>query len=247
MASASLRSPWLRLALLAVLLIGVWLIARASGILDLLELDRLPSLIREARAVAWAAPAFVAAYALVASLGLPATPLTLAGGALFGPWWGTLFNWIGATLGATGAYLLARMLGRGAVRSLLGKRADTLDALAGDKAFGSLLRLRLLPVVPFNALNFGAGLAGIPPLTYMSATALGIIPGTAIYTYFADALLAGVDGAREAALIRVAIGGVLLVALSFMPALAKRLGWMSAIVVAALVASAPLTAQAIGR
>ncbi|MBL0889053.1 MAG: DUF547 domain-containing protein [Gemmatimonadaceae bacterium] len=228
MTESVLRSPWLRLLLLLLLLVGAWLVARATGVLDQLQLDRLPVLIREFRQFAWAAPAFVAAYAIIATVGLPATPLTLMGGALFGPWLGTLFNWLGASLGATGAFLLARALGRDAVRKLLGSRAGSLDALAGDHAFGSLLRLRLLPLIPFNGLNFGAGLAGVRPGTYVLATALGIIPGTAIYTYFADALLAGVDGAREAALQRVVIGGVLLVLLSFLPAIAKRAGWLSA-------------------
>jgi uncharacterized membrane protein YdjX (TVP38/TMEM64 family) len=218
----------MRLMLLAALLLAAWLVARATGVLEVLQLDQLPSFIREARTVAWAAPAFVLAYGVIASMGLPATPLTLAGGALFGPWGGTLFNWLGATLGATGAYLLARTLGRDAVRSLLGSRAGALDALAGEQAFGSLLRLRLLPIVPFNALNFGAGLAGVRPGPYVLATALGIVPGTAVYTYFADALLAGVDGAREAALVRVAVGGGLLVLLSFLPSLAKRVGIMGA-------------------
>lgn len=230
MTTTLLRSPWVRLALFAAVLVLAWSVARATGVLDALTASRLPSLLREARAVSWAAPAFVLTYMVIATFGLPATPLTLAGGALFGPWWGTAFNWMGATLGATGAYLLARALGRDAIRSLLGARAGALDALAGDQAFGSLLRLRLLPIVPFNGLNFGAGLAGVRPGTYVLATALGILPGTAVYTYFADALLAGVDGARESALMRVAIGGTLLVALSFLPTLAKRAGWLAVIV-----------------
>lgn len=244
--SRPLSSPWLRLALLVAVLLGAWFTARAMGLFDALQFDRLPALIREARTVTWAAPAFVAAYTVFASLGLPATPLTLAGGALFGPWWGTALNWLGATAGATGAFLLARLLGRDALRALLGSRAGSLDALAGDGAFGALLRLRLLPVVPFNALNFGAGLAGVRPAAYIGATALGIVPGTAVYTYFADALLAGVDGARESALIRVAVAGALLVALSFLPALARRMGWLAGALLAAVLAGAaprPLDAQ----
>lgn len=233
------HNPWFRLSLLVLVLLGAWLAARSSGILDQLQLDHLPSLIREARQFVWVAPVFVLTYVIITTVGLPATPLTLAGGALFGPWWGSLFNWLGATLGATGAFLLARALGRDAVRSLLGTRAGALDVLAGDQAFSSLLRLRLLPIVPFNGLNFGAGLAGVRPGPYVLATALGIIPGTAVYTYFADALLAGVDGAREAALLRVAIAGALLVLLSFLPTLARRAGWLAAAVLIG-VASPPI-------
>lgn len=220
-------TPRGKLLLFVGLLVAVWAGARALGVFDALEPARLAESIRQARVVPWAPAAFVIVYAVVASVGLPATPLTLAGGALFGPWWGTGANWLAATLGATGAYLLAQRLGRDAVRTLLGKRAASLDRFAGDAAFTGMLRLRLLPLVPFNALNFGAGLAGVRPLPYVASTALGILPGTAVYTAFADALLAGVDGAREAAFVRVAIAGGLLVALSFAPMLARRVGWLA--------------------
>ena len=233
------RAPWIRLLLFVVVLSTAWLVARSTGIFDQLHVTRLPQLVRHARAYSWAAPAFVCVYAIVSSLGLPATPFTLAGGALFGPWIGALVNWTGATLGATGAYFLARALGRDAIRRLLGSRVGALDALAGNHAFGTLVRLRLLPILPFNGINFGAGLAGVRPLPYIAATALGIIPGTMVYTYFADALLAGVDGAREAALVRVAVAGGLLVLLSFIPTVARRAGWIAS-VVAVTLAGVPL-------
>ena len=235
-----------RIALLASVLLAVWLLARRLGVLALVEPERLGEAIRHARELPWAAPAFVLVYALVASLGLPGTPLTLAGGAIFGVAAGTGLNWLGATVGATGAFVLARALGGDALRSLLGKRAAALDTIAGDGAFASLVRLRLIPVVPFNALNFGAGLAGVRPGAYIGSTALGIIPGTAVYTYFAGSLLAGVDGARQAAFTQVAIAGALLVALSFVPTLARRVGWVAAsllLAVSAAVPASPLRGQ----
>jgi uncharacterized membrane protein YdjX (TVP38/TMEM64 family) len=86
-----------------------------------------------------------------------------------------------------------------------------------------VLRLRLLPLVPFNVLSFAAGLAGVPFRPYLAATALGILPGTIVYTYFADSLLAGVEGASRQAFARVAAAGALLLAVSFGPALVRRL------------------------
>jgi uncharacterized membrane protein YdjX (TVP38/TMEM64 family) len=224
----------LRLGALAAVLVAAYVVARRTGVLELRDPATLADLVRRAQQVPWAAPAFVAAYAVIASLGLPGTPLTLAGGALFGTVGGTALNWVGATLGATGAFLLARTLGGDAVRRLLGSRAGALDALAGGAGFTALLRLRLIPVVPFNALNFGAGLAGMRPAAYVGATALGILPGTAVYTYFADALLAGATGAQRQALGQVAIAGGLLVLLSFVPTLARRFGWLAAAAVVAL-------------
>jgi uncharacterized membrane protein YdjX (TVP38/TMEM64 family) len=233
-----------RLGLLVVVLGGAWMLADRTGLLAYAEPTKLGEAVRAAREVPWAAPAFIAAYAIVATLGLPGTPLTLAGGAIFGSVFGTALNWLGATLGATGAFFLARALGGDTLRSFLGKRAAALDALTDSRAFLPLLRLRLIPVVPFNALNFGAGLTGVRPSTYVASTALGIIPGTAIYTYFADALLAGVDGARSQALQQVAIAAALLIALSFVPTLAKRFGWISALLIHVAMPSTQAWAQA---
>jgi uncharacterized membrane protein YdjX (TVP38/TMEM64 family) len=88
-----------------------------------------------------------------------------------------------------------------------------------------MLTLRLIPAVPFNALNFGAGLTAISWPAYALSTLVGIFPGTLVYTMFADALLAGSREASREALLRVLISGLLLVALSFLPTLAKKLGF----------------------
>ena len=209
------------------MLLTLWSVARTLGFDEYISAERIGTTIRNARQVPFAAVIFVLAYVVVATVGLPGLPLTLAGGAIFGVGAGIALTWLGATLGATGAYLLARTLGGDALRRLLGARAGTLDRMLGDGAFLTMLRLRLIPVVPFNALNFGAGLAGVRLSHYMAATAIGILPGTSVYTYFADSLLAGTEGARQSAFIRVAIAGVLLLALSYAPALAKRAGWIS--------------------
>ena len=104
-----------------------------------------------------------------------------------------------------------------------------------------LLTLRLIPLVPFNALNFGSGLMPLRWRTYALATLVGIVPGTAVYTFFADALLQGSQQASRDALVRVAVAGLLLILLSFMPALLKRLRvrlpGMGAIVLLAALAS----------
>jgi uncharacterized membrane protein YdjX (TVP38/TMEM64 family) len=166
---------------------------------------------------------FVLAYIVVATFGLPATPFTLAGGILFGTALGSVLNWTGATLGATGTYLLARLLGGDALRGLLGSNAARLDLFTGDAGFRTLFRLRLLPVIPFNALSLTAALSGIAIRPYVAATGLGILPGTVIYTYFAGSLVGGVSGASASARTNLIVASVLLLALSFLPGLVQRL------------------------
>ena len=221
------RSPYFKLALLAAVIGGAVLVARWAGLERYTDLETLAGAVRQARDLPFAPLLFVAAYAAIASFGLPALALTLAGGAIFGVGLGFALNWAGASLGAVGGYLIARALGRDAVGRLLGRHAGRLDALASAHGFATIFRLRLIPVVPFNVLNFAAGLAGVPLRAYAAGTALGIVPATFVYTYFADSLLGGAEGAREQALVRVAIAGGLLVLLSFVPVLARRLGWIA--------------------
>lgn len=113
-----------------------------------------------------------------------------------------------------------QLRGAGERAAGLRERGDALGERAG---FATVLRLRLLPIVPFNVLSFAAGLAGIPFRAYLAATAIGIVPGTVVYTYFADSLLAGVEGASRRAFVRVLVAAALLLAISFAPALVRRL------------------------
>ena len=204
------------------MLLAAFLGARAAGLFEYTDMGRLAAAVRELRERPFIAPLFVAAYTVATMLALPGSVLTIAGGAIFGSSLGFLLNWLGASLGAIGAYWIARTLGMDAVRRLVGSRIGQLDRLAGSHGFTTVLRLRLIPVVPFNLLNFAAGLAGVPFRDYALGTVIGLVPGTAVYTYFADALLAGAEGARRDALARLLVAGGLLVTLSFLPALLNR-------------------------
>ena len=214
------RSAYVRLAVLVLVIVVALYAAFRFGIFELSDPSRLATTIRRAREVPALPLLFVLGYTIATVVGIPGTVFTLAGGAIFGTLLGSLFNWAGATLGALGAYALVRWLGSDAVRQFLGRRARALDALTSRASFATLFRLRLIPVVPFNAFNFAAGFAPAPFRAYALSTALGIIPGTVVYTYFADSIVAGVMGARQRALVNVAIAALLLILLSFVPRLA---------------------------
>lgn len=221
--TASRRSSWIRLGLLVGVLTLVGLGAWRAGLFELRDPAALMAAVENARSLPYIHVIFVLAYIVVATFGLPATPFTLAGGILFGTGLGSILNWTGATLGATGTYLLARLLGGDALRGLLGANAARLDLFTGDAGFSTLFRLRLLPVIPFNALSLTAALSGIAIRPYVAATALGILPGTVIYTYFAGSLVGGVSGASASARTNLIVASVLLLALSFLPGVVRRL------------------------
>ncbi len=114
---------------------------------------------------------------------LPGTILSYAGAALFGAYEGTLYTWIGATIGATLAFLMAKMLGRGFVDKLMKGRFESFDKRVEEHGFSALLVIRLLPIFPFNGVNFASGLTRIKFRDYVLATAIGIIPGTFVYQF----------------------------------------------------------------
>ncbi len=216
------RGSYAKLAALLVIVGGALWAAYALGLFRFTDMATLAHTVRGLRQRPYMAPLFVLVYALATTLALPGSVLTLAGGAIFGFGLGTLLNWIGASIGATLAYLMARALGLDAVRRLLGRRAGRLERLADSHGFATVLRLRLIPIVPFNMLNFAAGLAGVRARDYILGTVIGLLPACAVYTYFADALLSSAAGARNEALVRLLVAGGLLVGASFLPSVMRR-------------------------
>jgi uncharacterized membrane protein YdjX (TVP38/TMEM64 family) len=165
---------------------------------------------------------FIGLYAAATVLFLPGSVLTLAGGALFGPLWGTLYNLIGATLGAGSAFLVARHLAADWVQAraqgLLGRLVQGVEA----EGWRFVAFTRLVPLFPFNLLNYALGLTRIPFLAYLLATLVFMLPAALAYTYLGFAgreAVAGSEGLIRTGLIALA----LLAVLAFLPRLVARL------------------------
>lgn len=147
---------------------------------------------------------FVGAYIAVVALSLPgATILTLAGGAIFGSVKATLLVNIGATLGATLAFLVARVLLREWVEKKFGDKLQAFHEGVSKNAINFVLFLRLVPAFPFFLVNLALGLTQIPLRTYFLGTLVGILPGSFVYAN------AGSNLARINSLSDVASPGVL--------------------------------------
>jgi len=127
---------------------------------------------------------FIGLYILQTTFSLPGgAVLTLTGGFLFGSFLGTLFVNIGATIGATMAFLAARYLFRDWVEQKFGDRLEPIQAGFANNAFSYLTTLRLIPAFPFFLVNLVSGLTRIKVGTYVAATAAGIIPGSFVFAY----------------------------------------------------------------
>ncbi len=165
---------------------------------------------------------FIVAYAIVTGLSLPgAVILTLGGGFVFGATLGTLFVNLGATTGATLAFLAARYVLRDTVEQKFGKSLKPLQEGFAKNAFSYLLTLRLIPLFPFFVVNLVSGLTRVSAGTYIGATALGIIPGSFVYAY-AGRQLGTINSLKEIASPNVIGAFVLLGLLALVPVVYKK-------------------------
>ena len=165
---------------------------------------------------------FMLLYALAAVLFLPGSVMTLAGGALFGPVWGILYNLTGATFGAALAFLLARYLASDWVEQRTGGRLKQLTRGVENEGWRFVAFVRLVPLFPFNLLNYALGLTRIRFLHYLLATYLFMLPGALAYTYLGYAgreAVAGGEGPIKKALLALA----LLAVVAFLPRLIGRM------------------------
>jgi uncharacterized membrane protein YdjX (TVP38/TMEM64 family) len=210
------RSAILKAGALVAILAAAAVVAHANGWLDLRRVSTLAAMLRREHSPPGAAALFVAAYAAVTAVGLPTTPATLAGGIVFGFRLGASLSWLGTVIGSAAGYGLARAVGTESLRQLLrGNRR--LAAMTDARGFVPLLRLQLLPVVPLGVLNFSAGAAKVHWPTYLATVAIGVLPGIAIYAYFASSLAAGAAGAKRDAMVHVAVASGLLILLTGIP------------------------------
>lgn len=183
-----------------------------------------PALIESAvRNAGWWGPAgHVALFALGTILFVPGSLFGLAGGALFGPVWGTMLNLAGATLGATAAFLVARHLAADWVGRKTGGRLARLIAGVEAEGWRFVALMRLVPLVPFNLLNYALGLTRIPLVAYVLASLVCMVPGTLAYTWLGYAGRESVAGS-DAAVRHGLIGVALLAAIVLLPRLIGRL------------------------
>lgn len=165
---------------------------------------------------------FILAYVMVAGLSLPgAVILTLAGGFVFGAGLATLFINVGATTGATLAFLSARYVLRDTVERKFGNWIGPFQEGFGKNAFSYLLTLRLIPLFPFFVVNLVSGLTRVSVGTYVVATAIGIIPGSFVYAY-AGRQLGTINSLKEIASPSVIGAFALLGLLALVPVVYKR-------------------------
>lgn len=163
---------------------------------------------------------FIVIYAIATIFAVPGTILTLSGGALFGTFFGTLWTVIGATIGASGAFLIARFIAGNWARQQFEKGDRLAKLIQGieQNGFWFVLSIRLSPLFPFIAVNYLLGLTPIRLQVYVLATVIGIIPGTFAYSWLGYGGLEAATGGAPWQLV----GGLFVLALiSLLPIVLK--------------------------
>ena len=168
--------PLARLVLLAVLLL-------AGGVVVLTGHLPAAATVRAwvSRGGGWVPVAFVLAYAAATLLPAPKWALSTAAGLVFGLGTGWVLVWAGAMLGAAAGFWLGRALGRDGVHRIAARHLGRLDALVERHGVLAILAARLVPFIPFTAVNYASGVTTIRCTTYLLATGAGILPGTFAY------------------------------------------------------------------
>ena len=173
----------------------------------------------------WGPLVYILLYSVGPSFMLPGLPITIVGGVLFGPFWGVVYVAVGSTLGAAIAFLVARSMGRGWVEGLLkgggagSGRLGWLDTEVREKGWKIVAFTRLIPLFPYNVLNYAFGLTSIGFARYVGATFVFMLPGIIAYVVFSSSILDLFGGRISGAFI---IGLALIIAVALIPFLYKR-------------------------
>ena len=207
---------WLRRLWPLLLLVGIGSLIVAMGGHRYLTLEQLAQNRESLRAMiannyALALAAFTAVYAVTVAVSIPGgVVLTIAGGFLFGWLLGGVLSIVGATIGATAVYLVARSALRDVLIAKTGPRLQRFAEGFREDALSYLLFLRLIPVFPFWLVNLAPGLLGVPFWTYVVTTFIGIIPGTFAFALAGNGLDSVFDAQQasyESCLAKAGEGG----------------------------------------
>ena len=179
--AATGKGPLIKAIALLLFIVVAVVTVRFTPVKDYLTREALGQVLESAGY--WAPLLFILVYIVGICLFVPGTLLTTLGAAIFGAYWGFLYVWVGAMIGASAAFWIGRTLGREFAASLIGDRLKKYDEAIERNGFATVLYLRLI-YFPFTPMNFGMGLTRVRFRDYLFGTGLGIIVGTFIFTFF---------------------------------------------------------------
>lgn len=184
------RTKFVKVALALSLVLFLFLATYSWDVVSVFHPDRIQKSLGQAGSFAPFLYMLVMALAVIISP-IPSLPLDVAAGAFFGPFLGTVYSLIGALGGAVVSFLIARFLGRDMIERFLRGHINFCTKCSDRLLTKVIFLSRLLPIVSFDIVSYGAGLTKISLRAFSVATFLGMIPLTFVYNYFGSVLVVG--------------------------------------------------------
>lgn len=179
------RGSFIKAAILIFFIIAAVYAVRYTALRQFLTVTEMKRLL-DASGL-WAPVIFILLYTLAICLFVPGTLMTALGAAIFGAYWGFVYVFAGAMMGATVTFFIGRYLGRDLAASVIGDRLKKYDEAIERNGFATVLYLRLI-YFPFTAMDFGMGLTRVRFWDYFWGTFLGILVGTFVFTFLIGTL-----------------------------------------------------------
>lgn len=201
-----------------VLIVGTgFALLRWSPLAGYLDKDAILALFERLRGTWWAPLLLVLSFVVLCPLGVPASPMLVAGGMVWGVLWGSVYNVLGTFLGAGSTYWLGRVLGRDLVHHLFGRKLRRVERMVARRGgFWSLAGIRFLPL-PFALVNYCAAFVGIRPGLFLTSTFAGLALTVPFFTYFAHALSRAATGERSGVYVQLGVAMSLFFLVTFLP------------------------------
>ena len=210
--------PWIRPLIFLLVLAGLFIIGRALNLQEYLQEDRLRHFI--ASSGMWGPLVYLLILTIAPLLFIPAMPIIVAGGILFGPFGGVVYSVLGASAGSSLAFLVSRYLARDWVAAKIsGSKLAHLDDLVARHGWKIVVFTRLIFVLPFFLLNYAFGLTRVHFLPYALATLFALLPSIIATVLVSSNLL---DLLRGQVSMWLLLGILLLVVVGLLPVIYRR-------------------------
>lgn len=219
-----MKSKVIKLAIAIGVMAATYFLLRYYGVTEYIDLKNIYKIKDWVSSFGITAPLVYIGFYIVATLFfLPGLPITVLSGIAFGPVWGIIYVWVGATIGVSLAFLIARYVARELIESWVTDNAQfrKIDEKVEQEGWRILMFTRLVPIFPFNLQNYAYGLTKIKFPTYALVSSIFMLPGTIAYVQIGGALVSG-EGNLSKTLIYLSIAGILILFVSLIPKFLRK-------------------------
>ena len=219
-----MNSKVIRVIIAIGMIVSIYLLLRHYGITENIDPKNTHKMKEWVSGFGIIAPLiYICIYVVATLFFLPGLPVTVIGGIAFGPVWGVVYVWAGATIGVSLAFLVSRYVARELVESWVAGNTQfgKIDEKVEQQGWRILMFTRLVPIFPFNLQNYAYGLTKIKFPTYVLVSAIFMLPGTIAYVQIGGALVSG-EGSLSKTFIYLSIAAVLILLVSLIPKFLRK-------------------------